>query len=144
MATLITACSSSSTSAPTQAAYDKQANALCQTYNAKLKAMGATITSASSKQQVASELAKAVTLAKQGSAQLKALAKPAGQSAGLDKVYADQDAQVSQIQAFASALQANDSAKAQSIENALNAGNGRLNQEFDALGLTACGSGSSS
>ena len=144
MATLIAGCSSSTVSAPTKADYDRQANAICQTYNSKIKTLGSTISNASSSQQVASELTKVIPVAEQGSAKLAALTKPDGQSAALNRVYAAQDAQVRQIQAFATALNQNDSAKAQSIENALNAGNGPLNQEFDAVGLTTCGSGSSS
>jgi hypothetical protein len=144
MVAITAGCSSSSASAPTKADYDRQANAICQTINAKIKAFGSTISSTSSTQQVASELTKVVAVAEQGSAGLAALAKPDGQSAALDKVYAAQDAQVKEIQAFATALNQGDSAKAQSIENELNAGNAPLNQEFDAVGLTTCGSGSSS
>jgi hypothetical protein len=144
MTTIAAGCSSSSGSAPTKADYDRQANAICQTYNSKLKAIGTTISDASSNQQVAAELTEAVSLGKQGSAKLEALTKPDGQSAALNKVYADQDEQVRQIQALATALNQNDTAKAQSIENPLNTGNGPLNEEFDAVGLTTCGSGSSS
>jgi hypothetical protein len=137
-------CSSASASGPTQAAYNAQANAICRTYNAKLTAFGSELSNASSAQQAASELNAAVALAEQGSAKLKALPKPSGQSSALDQVYAAQEAQVTQLQALATALSQNDTAKVQSIDKALNASNGPLNRQFDAVGLRACGSGSSS
>jgi PBP1b-binding outer membrane lipoprotein LpoB len=141
-ALILAGCSSSSSSAPSKADYDRQANAICATYNGKLKSLGSTISNSASEQQVASQLGKAVSLAEQGSAKLEALTKPDGQSAALNKVYAAQEAQVKQIRALQTALSQNDPAKAQSIENALDAGDGSLNRQFDALGLTTCGSNS--
>ena len=137
-------CSSSSASGPTEATYNAQANAICRTYNAKLTAFGSALSNASSAQQAASELNAAVALAQQGSAKLKALPKPSAQSSALDQVYAAQDAQVKQLQNLSTALSQNDSAKAQSIDKTLNASNGPLNRQFDAVGLRACGSGASS
>jgi hypothetical protein len=84
-----------------------------------------------------------VPLAERGQAKLEALPKPSNENVALDKVYAAQQTQVNQIKALAKAVNAGDSAKIQSISATLNASSSSLNSQFNALGLTACGSGSS-
>jgi hypothetical protein len=143
LALVVAGCSSSSASAPSKASYDKQANAICQTFNSKLKSVGSAISSSSSGTQVASALTDAISVAEQGSAKLEALPKPSGDNTALNKAYAAQDAQVTQMKQLVAAIKQNDAAKAQSTEAALNASNDPLNAQFDALGLTTCGSGSS-
>jgi hypothetical protein len=141
MGILATGCSSSTSAAPTKASYATQANAICKEFNGKLNAIGSS--SGQSLSQVQALLAEAVPLAERGQAKLEALPKPSDESAALNKVYAAQQTQVNQLKALANAVNAGDATKIQSISATLNALGGPLNSQFDALGLTACGSGSS-
>jgi hypothetical protein len=125
---------------PDQASYDTQANAICKQFNAKLNAIGSS--SGQSLSQVQALLAEAVPLAERGQAKLEALPKPSDESAAHDKVYAAQQTQVNQLKALANAVNAGDATKIQSISARLSALGGPLSSQFDALVLTACGSGS--
>ncbi len=142
VALIAAACSSSSASAPTKASFDKQANAICRTYNAKLSAMSTAVSNASSVSQVESGMEAAITDASQMSARLKALPEPAGERATLDQAFAAQDAQLQRIKGLFDAVEQNDNAKVESGETALNAATGPLDKQFDALGLGSCGGAS--
>ena len=136
------ACGGSS--APSKASYDKQADAICATYNSKLRAAGAGLASSSSVAQAEDALSSAVSLAQQGETKLESLKQPSGEGAQLKKVYAAQQAQVTDLHNAVVALKANNTAAAKSAISAAASSSTAIDQQFDALGLTTCGSGTSS
>ncbi len=144
---LAAGCSSSGSatpSAPSKATYDKQANAICNTYSSKLSTLGASLQSSTSTSQVEQALSRAISLGQQGTSKLEALSRPSGESSSLSAAYNDQEQQVSDLKHLLSAIRANNETAFKSEETALNASDASVNQKFDALGLTKCGSGSGS
>jgi hypothetical protein len=66
-----------------------------------------------------------------------------GESAQLDKAYSAQEAQITDLQNAVSALKANNDTAAKADVSQADGSATALNQQFDALDLTTCGSGSS-
>jgi hypothetical protein len=144
---LAVGCSSSPASAPSgpsKSAYDKQANAICKTFNAKLSSVGAQLSSNTQVAQVEQGLESAIALAQQGTKKLEDLRRPTGESPALSAAYKAQEGQVTDFKAILSAVRANSASQVRTALAAAQASSAPLNQKFDALGLTTCGSGSSS
>ncbi len=137
---IATACSSS----PTIAAFTSQANGICRTYEPGLKDVEATIALSNSgnEHQLESEFSTAVSRAEQGSAQLEALAQPDGEGPGLTKAFDSANAQIRELKSLEAALMGESQSKIQSSETAIEESEAPLNQQFDMLAVTDCGSGS--
>jgi hypothetical protein len=73
---------------------------------------------------------------------LEALAQPSGEGTALKKAFSYENDQVQEFKNLATALQHRKTARIQSSETALEKSVAPLNQQFDVLGLTECGSGS--
>ena len=148
IAILASACSPgsspSSPTTPSRAAYDRQADAICQTFNAKLESVGAQLSSSTQVAQVEQGLESAISLAQQGTDKLEQLPRPAGESGALGAAYAAQEGQVADFKAILSAVRADSVSGVRSAVATAQASSAPLNQKFDALGLTTCGSGSGS
>lgn len=131
------------TKAPSKASYIVKANALCAAYNLKVKALGEPVTGAGA-QATGVYLGKAAALSAEETAKLQALPTPKGDKDTLVGLYARQASQVSELKAAVKALGANDTVSAEdSIKQLTDSGPG-LDKDFDAYGLTACGSQSGS
>jgi hypothetical protein len=144
---LAAGCSSSGNatpSAPSKATYDKQASAICNTYSSKLSTLGASLQSSTSPSQAERVLSRAISLGQQGTSKLEALTRPSGEASSLSAAYNEQEQQVTELKHLLSAIRANNQTEFKSDELALNASDASVNQKFDALGLTTCGSGSGS
>jgi hypothetical protein len=148
IALLGTACGSSSsattTPAPSKVTYDDQANAICQKFNAKLSSVGDQLSSSTQAAQVEQALESAIALAQQGTTKLEHLRRPAGENQALGAAYKAQEGQVADFKNLLSAVRANSASEVRSALATAQASDATLNQQFDALGLTTCGSGSSS
>jgi hypothetical protein len=145
LAVVVAGCSSSAsaTSTPTKASYDKQANAICKTFNAKLSSVGAELKTSTQQAQVEQGLETAISLAQQGTNKLEGLRRPAGETGALAATYRGQEGQVTDFRNLLTAVEANSASQVQTALATAQASSGPLNQKFDALGLTVCGSGSS-
>jgi hypothetical protein len=144
---LASACGSSSGAAPSppsKATYDSQANAICKSYSSKLSSLGSSLQSSSSASQVEQVLNQAITVAQQGTSKLEALPRPSGESSSLAAAYQVQEQQVTELKNLLAAVQADNPTEIKSDEAGFEATETSVNQKFDALGLTTCGSGSSS
>ena len=91
-----------------------------------------------------STLVGALPTIEQGAAQLDALAQPSGDDVALKKALSSEDAQIQQLKSLVAAFKAGNAEKIQSAETALEDSEAPLNQRFDVLGFTSCGSGSPS
>jgi hypothetical protein len=134
------ACSS----APTAAQFDSNANSICQTYNAKLKSVSSELVlpgSTTDKHREA-EISSALTAAQPGSSKLQSLARPTGNESALQKAFKAQDAQINDLKGLLAALKQNQVSRVESFETAFEESEAPLNQQFDVLGLSTCGSGS--
>ena len=140
VALVVAACGST----PTVAAFNSQANSICQTYRPKLKDVYAAIAlSNRSQSQLEAMVSPALFQAKQGSTQLQALAQPSGEGAALRMAFRLENDQLQEFKNLATALQHGNGAKILSSETLLEKSVASLNQQFDMLGLAECGSGSS-
>ena len=140
VALLATVCGS----APSVTAFNRQANDIRQTFRSKLALIDSLIalSGTGSENRLESAIASALPRAEQGSAQLGALAQPRGEGTQLKKALNSQHAQLQELQSLSTALQAGNGSGIQSSETAFEKMEAPLNQQFDVLGLTACGSGS--
>jgi hypothetical protein len=129
-------------SAPTRSDFNAQANSICQTYNSKLRSVGSTLALSSSKSasQIETVLSGALSPAEQGSAKLESLAQPDGEGASLEKAFRAQDAQLIDLENLLTALKQGTGSKVLAAETTFEESEAPLNQQFDELGLTACGS----
>jgi hypothetical protein len=138
---IASACSST----PTVAAYNSQANSTCQTFRPALKSIGSLIAlSTTSERRLGSATSSALPQAEQGFAQLQAIAQPDGEGAQLTKAFNSQNAQLQELKSLDAALKGGDAVDIQSSETAFEESEAPLNQQFDVLGLTVCGTGSAS
>ncbi len=142
VAALVAGCSSPSSATPSKASYDKQADAICKTYSAKENSAASALTSSTTNAQIVSALNKAISLGEEGSKKLQALPKPTGERAALNKAFTAQTALVDQLKKVLQAAKANDAEAFKSAASGLTTMGSSLDQQFDALGLTTCGSGS--
>lgn len=142
VALIATACGS----APTVTAFNSQANSLCQTFRPRLRQIEAVIVLSSngSESRLEPAISSALPQAEQGAAQLQALAQPNGEGAQLSKAFSSQKAQLQELKSLLTALKQGNADKIQSTETAFEESEAPLNQQFDVLGLTDCGSGSGS
>jgi hypothetical protein len=138
---LITSACGSST--PTADQFNTQANDICRTYTAKLKSVSADLALPKTKNDKSLEaaLSDALSLVQQGTSKLEGLARPAGEGGLLSTAFADQNAQTRKLQNLIAAVRENDQSKIDTAEAALEQSEAPLNQKFDQLGLTDCGSG---
>jgi hypothetical protein len=134
---IVAACGSP----PTIAAFNSQANGICRTYIPRLNSVEATIAlpNNGNEHQLEGALSSALPQAEQGSAQLEGLAQPDGEGPGLTKTFNSENAQIQELKSLAAALKAGDQNKIESSETAIEESEAPLNQQFDTLGLTACG-----
>ncbi len=132
------------TSAPSAADFSNQANGICQSYNAKLRSVTSqlALSQHKSKGQLEAELSSTLSLLKQGSQQLGALARPDSEGRAIDRALKAQNAQITDLQRLLAGIKDNNSTTTQSAEAALEESVAPLNQQFDILGMTACGTGS--
>jgi hypothetical protein len=142
VALIAAACSS----APTAAQFDSNANGICHTYNAKLKSVSSELVlpGSTTDKQRETEISSALTAAEQGSSKLESLARPTGNESALQHAFKSQDAQISDLKGLLAAIKQNDASKSETSETAFEESEAPLNQQFDVLGLSACGSGSPS
>ena len=140
VALCITACGSST---PTAAEFNGQANTICRTFSAKLKSVGADLALAkgSSDEKFKSDLSSAIAQLESGSSQLQALARPNGENAALEKAFKSQNTQIKDLKDVSIASKQRDGKAIASAETAFEELEAPLNQQFDALGLSQCGSG---
>jgi hypothetical protein len=139
VALIATGCGST----PSTAQFNAQANSICQTYSAKLKSVGSqlALSQGKSERHLESSLSSALSLVQQGTAQLKSLSRPNGEGVSLNKVFKAQDAQVADLQSLLTAIKQRNATRTQSAETALEESEAPLNQQFNVLGLSVCGSG---
>lgn len=137
------AISGCGTKAPSKAGYIVKANALCAAYNLKVKALGEPVAGAGAK-ATGVYLGKAAVLSAEETTKLQALKTPKGDKDTLAGLYARQASQVSELKAAVKALGANDTVSAEASIKQLTDSGPQLDKDFDAYGLTACGSQSGS
>jgi hypothetical protein len=137
---IVAACGVSN---PSTADFSNQANSICQSYSSKFRSFTAKLAlpKNESKKQLESELSNLLALVQQGSSQLEALARPSSDSGALGKAFRAQKAQIEDLQRLLAGIRDNDPTKAQSAEAVLAASEAPLNQQFNVLGMTDCGSG---
>ena len=136
--------STSTTSiAPDKTSYDARANAICKTFNAKLQSVGAALSTSTSLAQFEVVLNDAISVAQGGINRLQALHRPAAENAALEAAYKSQEAQLTDVKGILAAVKANSITKVRAAIAVTTASDAPLNKQFDALGLTACGSGKS-
>jgi hypothetical protein len=129
---------------PSAADYSNQANTICQTYSAKLRSVTSELALSAvngNKQGVESQLSKTLALVQQGATQLEGLARPTGEAGALKKAFDDQTAQLKDLRQTLSGIRDGNTAAAQKAEAAFEQSEAPLNQQFDVLGMTSCGSG---
>jgi hypothetical protein len=131
-------------SAPTKVAYDKQANAICASYNAKLKAAGAALSGSTSRAEAEKSLSGAISLAQQGTSRLESLKRPNGESAQLQKAFSAQQAQITDLRSLLTAIQEDSATKAKAALAKADSSTASVKDLFDTVGLRTCGSSSSS
>jgi hypothetical protein len=135
----VAACGSS---APTAAAYNSQANKICQMYSAKLKSVGADLALAkSNSKKFKSDLAGALTEVEQSSSQLQDLTRPNGENRALTQAFNAQNIQIKNLRDVLNASKKGNEKAVAMAETAFEESEAPLNQKFDVLGLTECGSG---
>jgi hypothetical protein len=128
---------------PSAVDFSKQANGICQSYSANLRSVTAKLVlpKNESKKQLESELSNAVSLVQRGTNQLEALARPSSESSALNKAFRAQNAQIEDLQHLLAGFNENNPTKIQRAEVALAESEAPLNQQFDVLGMSVCGSG---
>jgi hypothetical protein len=138
---LVTSACGSST--PTTDQFNAQANDICQTYTAKLRSVSAELALPKAKNDKSLEaaLSDALSLVQQGTGKLEALSRPAGEGSSLNAAFNAQNAQTKKLQNLIAAFKDKSESKIAAAQTALEQSEAPLNQKFDQLGLTACGSG---
>jgi hypothetical protein len=139
----LTLVAAACSSPPTAAAFNSQANSICQSYRAKLKSVDAAIalSDTGGAGRLESALSTALAQAEQGVGQLEGLAQPTGEGTALKKAFSSENDQIQKLKHLASAIKQRNGERIQSSETAVEETEAPLNQQFDALGLTDCGSG---
>ncbi len=114
-----------------------QGNALCAKFNDQVAAVPQP--TATTPAALGAYLDQALTLLDQQIAELKALTPPASASQAWTKVVPTIEAEQAQIKALVPRLKAGDTA---AISEMQSISSDDINSQFDALGMTTCGSGS--
>jgi hypothetical protein len=125
-------------SGPTRAEFDTKANGVCAGYNFQEKALGPV--DSSDTKALAAYLGEVAALGQAESSDLMKLRTPKRDRAAFERVLLAEQGEVTQAQQLAATLKAGDYTMAQKQLGALRAQNESANLQFDALGLTACGS----
>lgn len=126
-------------SGPTRAQFDKKANQVCGGYNLQEKALGP-VNSKDTK-ALAAYLDQVGALGQAESNALMRLRTPKRDRRDFERALLAEQGEITQAQQLAATLNVGDYTMAQKQLRALQAQNGSVNQRFDILGLTACGSG---
>lgn len=134
-ALVLAGCASSG---PTRAQFDTKANDVCAGYNVQEKALGPV--DSSDDKALAAYLSKVAALGQAESSDLMKLRTPKRDRAAFERVLLAEQGEVTQAQQLAASLNAGDYTMAQKQLATLRSQNESTNQQFDALGLTACGS----
>jgi hypothetical protein len=100
---VIGACGGSS-STPSKASYDKQANSLCGSYNEQLQSLGTNLGQAKTTAAAEAILARAASEAEAGTKKLEALTPPAGEASALKQAFAFQQEEVADIRKIEQAV----------------------------------------
>jgi hypothetical protein len=109
-----------------------------------MSSVGSSLQSSTSPSQTEQALSQAIALGQQGTSKLEALPRPSGESSSLAAVYKAQQQQVTDLKNLLAAIRANNETEAKSDAATFTASDGPVNQKYDALGLTTCGSDSGS
>ena len=126
-------------SAPSKASYVAKANAICDTYNAKAKAIkqpaeGATLSA------TADFINQTATLGGEETDKLKALKTPKGDGGTVTALYDRQAAQITEIRSVAKQVASGDTDGARAAITKGQTLGESLDKDFDSYGLTSCGS----
>ena len=136
-----TSTTASSSGAPASGSYDAdfaaQANALCSKFNDQIAAVPQP--TATTPAALGAYLDQALALLDQQIGELKVLTPPASASQAWAKVLQTIDAEQTQIKALIPRLKAGDTT---AITEMQGISSDDINSQFDALGMTTCGSGS--
>lgn len=126
-------------SAPSKAAYVKEANGVCAGFNSKLNNLP--MPTGNDAASIVAYLKKGDALAQQETTKLRSLTPPSGAKATVNSIYDAQEAEITDTKQIISRLQTGSGAGAQALLAELKAASGPANQKFDSYGLTTCGSG---
>lgn len=127
----------------TRASYDKKANAICKTYERKVKSIGGSLSHNASKSEVEHLLSHGVAVAKQGVGKLDALPKPSNPPSALAHAFHSQKVELGDLDQVLADLKKNDLSQVQRLSAKIDRDGSQVNRYFDAAGLRACGSGTS-
>jgi len=127
----------------TKAAFDKRADKICTTYNAKLNSMTSQLSGSSSATQAVRILDKAVGEAEQGTNKLKSLPRPSAQSGKIGQAVSAEQHLVGDLKSLVTDLKTNNESKARSLVAGITSAKSTVYKDFDAVGAKACGGGSS-
>lgn len=124
-----------------KATFLAQGNALCATMNQRSAALGTVLQDPNSTpEQIATALDQSAAIVDESVAGLRALAQPPGDEAQLAAMYAGVDQLSATITQMSAAVRALDQATFSSLNDQLQAQTDTVNAEFNAYGLTTCGS----
>ena len=148
-ATTTTAAASAAGSGDaTVASFTEQANALCASFEKKVDDMiGQSVSQGAAAQTDAAQaefLAQGNTLVGDLASQMKALPQPDALSSQLQAIYADIAQMQSVTEQGITALQQGDTAQFTALSDQATTLSDSMDQQFDAIGVTACGSGAGS
>jgi hypothetical protein len=118
--------------------YDEQANAICETYNAKVNAVSQSVTKADTPAQIARRLAEELSLLNGENRRLQKIERPKARSAAFGVVYRQQAAQDRELAAILTAIEERDKSKMESSLAAERRTADTVNAELAAAGLTSC------
>jgi hypothetical protein len=139
LALIAAACSS----APSVADFNSQANSTCRTYSSKLREIDLALALSSPRRtsSIESDLSADLPAVQSGVVKLESLSEPSSEEAELKKAFGSQDVQLTDLKNLQQATKQRNSSKIASTETAFEESVATLNQEYDELGMTTCGSG---
>ncbi len=130
--------SGASPTGPSLAVYDEEANAICETYNAKVNAVSQSVTKGTAPAQIARNLAEELSLLNSENRQLQKIERPKARSAAFGVVYRQQAAQDRDLAVILTAIEDRDKTKMESSLAAERRTADTVNAELTAAGLTSC------
>jgi hypothetical protein len=124
--------------APSKASYDLQVGAICRGYQAKLQAVGLTISSESTPQQLADELKMTIPMAQKGISKMSKIPQPKNDGRELKAVFSSQRNELKKFKQLAKAIGADKEATVHALLGTVSSVATKLKRQYGAAGLTEC------
>ncbi len=124
--------------APSKASYNLQVGAICRGYQQKLQAVGSTLSSDSTPQQLAAELKSTIPMDQKGISRMKKIPQPKAEGRRLKAVFTTQRIELERFKKLDNDIKEGNGDAVRVLIPTLSSVVAKLKKQYDMAGLTEC------